>query len=92
MESRNKDVIRVRKMAPGIEVADARVSEGFSVTSKNRCILGFIAGGRQILMSTRDLLRDYENGDGTEIRIDAIKSYERVYTFYSRDCKMATAN
>ena len=63
--SRNSK-IRVTRIGSGIRLADDRYSENVC-TSKNRCILGFVADGKQILMNERELVRDFKNLDGSDI-------------------------
>lgn len=82
--------IRITKIVSGMKVMDDQMQENVC-SSKNRCILGFLAEGRQVLMNENELVRNYANGDGTQIRLNAIVP-GRIYTVYTRGYELATAN
>ena len=74
--------IRITKVVSGIKLVDDQIQESVC-SSKNRCILGFLAEGRQVLMNENELVKNYSNGDGTQIRLNAIVP-GKVYTVYPR--------
>lgn len=83
--------IRVTRVVSGVRLVDDR--QGMVCSSKNRCILGFLAGGEQILLNENELIRDFLNGDGTKIRPQTIVA-GKVNTVYPRcgDFQLASAN
>ena len=74
--------IRVTRVVSGMRLWDDRAKE-VVVSSKNRSILGFLADGEQALFNENELIRDFENGDGTKIRPHTIVA-GKVNTVYSR--------
>ena len=84
--------IRVTRVVSGVKLVDDRYQETVC-SSKNRCILGFLASGEQVLLNENELVRDFENGDGTKIRPHMIVA-GKVNTVYSRcgEFELAGAN
>ena len=83
MEYQNKrNKVHVTRVTSGMRLVDDRYPDPVC-TSKNRCILGFLAGGEQVLLNENELVRDFENGDGTKIRPHTIVP-GKVNTVYSR--------
>lgn len=74
--------IRVTRVVSGVRLWDDRAKE-VVVSSKNRSILGFLADGEQALFNENELIRNFENGDGTKIRPNTIVA-GKVNTVYSR--------
>ena len=74
--------ISVTRVVSGVRLVDDRYQETVC-SSKNRCILGFLAGGEQVLLNENELVRDFENGDGTKISPHTIVP-GKVNTVYSR--------
>lgn len=74
--------IRITRIVSGVRLIDDRYKETV-YSSKNRCILCFLDGGEQVLLNENELVRKFENGDGTRIRPQMIVP-GKVNTVYSR--------
>lgn len=89
MEYQNKgDKVHVTRVTSGMRLVDDRYPEPVC-TSKNRCILGFLAGGKQVLLSENELIRDFMNGDGTKIRPHTIVAERKNTVYYRGEFQLA---
>ena len=74
--------LQVTRIPSGVNLQDDR-EQALVYSSKSRCFLGLIPGGRQFLLTENELMQNCTYHDGTKIRPASIVG-GRVSTVYYR--------